>query len=105
MFFIIWGFKRYLTVLGMHTLVCSHCQRPAAHPLRQVVTRFTLFFIPLFPTSKKLVLQCTFCGYSQILTREDADRLLAAPAPTVPSGLGASQSSLPPMYRDDLPQA
>jgi hypothetical protein len=79
MFFVLWGFKRYVTTLAMLTLVCGDCQMPAAHPLRQVTTKFTLFFVPLFATSKKFVLQCTYCGQTHMLTQENAGRLLASP--------------------------
>jgi hypothetical protein len=106
-FFLIWGFKRYLTQLAMVTLVCGHCQRPSAHPVRKVVTKFTLFWIPLFPTSTKYVLQCTFCGFAQELPREEAERLAALPpaqpAPVEPQGgpQGEPQSqTLPSHYQD-----
>ena len=103
MFFVIWGFKRYLTQLAMVTLVCGHCQRPTAHPVRKVVTKFTLFWIPLFPTRTKYLLQCTFCGYAQELPREEAERLVASPPamPSVSPTPGVpSQESLPPEHRD-----
>ena len=98
MFFIIWGFRRYGTQLAMLTLVCGQCQRPTAHPLRRVVTKFTLFWVPLFRTSTRYVLQCTFCGAAQQVTPEEAERLLAAPPDVPPTGpLG---ESLPPQYQD-----
>ena len=100
MIFFVWGFKRYLTPLAMLTLVCGHCQRPTAHPLRKMVTKFTLFWIPLFPTSKKFVLQCTFCGYTQQVSEDEADRLVASPPPVPSTPAQPSQESLPPAYRD-----
>ncbi len=98
MFFVIWGFKRYVSNLAMLTLVCGHCHRPTAHPLRKVVTKFTLFWIPLFRTSSKYVLQCSYCGAAQSLPAQEAERLLAA-APTDPERVQGS-SSTPPQYRD-----
>jgi hypothetical protein len=97
-FFIIFGFRRYGTQLAMLTLVCGQCQRPTAHPLRKVVTKFTLFWIPLFRTSTKYTLQCTFCGAAQYLTPEEAERLASAPppAPTEPTS-----PSIPPLYQPD----
>jgi hypothetical protein len=97
MFFIVWGFRRYATQLAMLTLVCGQCQRPTAHPLRRVVTKFTLFWIPLFRTSTKYTLQCTFCGAAQHVTPEEAERLLAAPPPmpTTPP-----EPSVPPQYQE-----
>lgn len=91
--FIVWGFKRYVSTLAMLTLVCVGCHQPTAHPLRKVVTKFTLFWVPLFPTSTKYTLQCTFCGYAQQLPTEEAERLLAGqtqpPAQTVPGRPGS----------------
>lgn len=99
MFFVIWGFKRYVTALAMLTLVCGHCQRPTAHPLRKVVTKFTLFWIPLFPTGTKHVLQCSYCGYAQQVSAEESERLLAsATAPAVSAE--PSVGSMPPLYQD-----
>jgi hypothetical protein len=98
MFFIIWGFKRYVSQLAMLTLVCGNCQRPSAHPLRRVVTKFTLFWIPLFRTSTKYTLQCTFCGAGQYVTQEEADRLLTAP-PHVPP-MPERHDPVPPQYQD-----
>jgi hypothetical protein len=103
-FFVIWGFKRYVSAIAMLTLVCGHCQRPTAHPLRKVVTKFTLFWIPLFPTSTKYVLQCSFCGYAQQLPQEEAERLQA----TAPAGVTAdvpSVPTVPPAYDETAPPA
>ncbi len=98
MFFIIWGFRRYGTQLAMLTLVCGRCQRPTAHPLRKVVTKFTLFWIPLFRTSTKYTLQCTFCGAAQYVTPEEAERLQAAPP--APEPTAPPTPSVPPQYQE-----
>ena len=103
MFFVIWGFKRYVTALAMLTLVCGHCQRPTAHPLRKVVTKFTLFWVPLFPTSTKYVLQCSFCGYAQQVSAEEAERLQVS-APT-PGDLAGGAPSVPLAYDESAPPA
>jgi hypothetical protein len=102
-FFVIWGFKRYVTALAMLTLVCGHCQRPTAHPLRKVVTKFTLFWIPLFPTSTKYALQCSFCGYAQQVSKEESERLQTT-APR-PASVGEHAPSVPPAYDDTAPTA
>ncbi|WUH92057.1 zinc ribbon domain-containing protein [Streptomyces sp. NBC_00433] len=75
---IIFGTKGYLYTLAMITLVCGRCGNPAAHSLKKRVTKFSLFFIPLFPISTKYVTQCTFCGAAQQLSKEQADQLLAS---------------------------
>jgi hypothetical protein len=76
---IIFGTRGYLYQLAMLTLVCGHCGNPAAHTLRKRVTKFTLFFVPLFPFSTKYSTQCTFCGMEQRITKEQAEGLLAHP--------------------------
>ena len=77
---LIWGFKRYVQALAMLMLVCGQCGRPAAHPLHKVTTKFTLFFVPLFPVRHRYQLQCSFCGVSQQLPKEEAERLQAQAA-------------------------
>ncbi|WP_197359807.1 zinc-ribbon domain-containing protein, partial [Streptomyces clavuligerus] len=77
---IIFGTKGYLHQLAILTLVCGSCGNPSAHTLRKRVTKFTLFFVPLFPVSTKYGTQCTFCAAEQKLTAEQADQLLAQQA-------------------------
>ncbi|SMQ13931.1 zinc-ribbon family protein [Streptomyces sp. Ag82_O1-12] len=72
---IIFGTKGYLYQLAILTLVCGQCGNPAAHTLRKRLTKFTLFFVPLFPISTKYLTQCTFCGAEQKVTKEQADHL------------------------------
>ncbi|MDJ0462242.1 zinc-ribbon domain-containing protein [Streptomyces sp. H27-C3] len=72
---IIFGTKGYLYQLAMLTLVCGHCGNPSAHTLRKRVSKFTLFFIPVFPYSTKHSTQCTFCGAEQQVTKEQAEQL------------------------------
>ncbi|MEU1468438.1 zinc-ribbon domain-containing protein [Streptomyces sp. NPDC005761] len=74
---IIFGTRGYLYQLAVLTLVCGWCGNPAAHTLRKRVTKFTLFFVPLFPFSTKYATQCTFCGGEQQIPKEQADQLLA----------------------------
>jgi hypothetical protein len=71
-FLLIWGWRRYTQQLLMTMLVCNNCHNPAAHALRKFTTKFTLFFIPLFPVSSRFHLQCTYCGFVSELTKEQA---------------------------------
>ncbi|MFI6285495.1 zinc-ribbon domain-containing protein [Streptomyces sp. NPDC051018] len=80
---IIFGTKGYLYQLAILTLVCGQCGNPAAHTLRKRVTKFTLFFVPLFPFSTKFGTQCTFCGAEHQVPKEQADQLLAQAAGAV----------------------
>lgn len=74
---IIFGTKGYLHQLAILTLVCGQCGNPAAHALRKRVTKFSLFFVPLFPVSTKYSTQCTFCGAEQRVSGEQAEQLQA----------------------------
>ncbi|MFJ6695509.1 zinc-ribbon domain-containing protein [Streptomyces sp. NPDC091272] len=74
---IIFGTKGYVYQLAMLMLLCGQCGNPAAHTLRKRVTKFTLFFVPLFPVSSKYVTQCTFCGAERRVERAEAERLQA----------------------------
>ncbi|MEJ7635008.1 zinc ribbon domain-containing protein [Aeromicrobium sp.] len=88
---IIFGFRSSVIQIAMMTYLCSRCGNPAAHALRKVVRKFTLFFIPLFPVSTKYSVQCTFCGAAAELTKQEVDEALArqvtspAPAEVQPS--------------------
>ncbi|MFF4399529.1 zinc-ribbon domain-containing protein [Streptomyces sp. NPDC001480] len=77
---IIFGTRGYLYQLAILTLVCGRCGNPAAHTLRKRVTKFTLFFVPLFPISTKYATQCTFCGAESKLAKEQAEQLQAQAA-------------------------
>ncbi|MEU5263491.1 zinc-ribbon domain-containing protein [Amycolatopsis sp. NPDC021455] len=93
---LIWGWRTRIYVLAMTTFLCGRCGNPASHAVRKAVTKFTLFFIPLFPISVKYTAQCTFCGIENRIPKEDAVRLQAQeeqaqaqpqPAPGYPQGL------------------
>ncbi|MDX2939085.1 zinc-ribbon domain-containing protein [Streptomyces ipomoeae] len=88
---IIFGTKGYVYQLAILTLVCGQCGNPAAHTLRKRVTKFTLFFVPLFPVSTKYQTQCTFCGAEQRVDAEQAVRLQAQAA----SGAGGQAYGQP----------
>ena len=91
---IIFGTRGYLRVLAMVNFVCNNCHNPAAQRVVQRITRFTLFFIPLFPISKSYTTTCTFCGFSQKITKELADQYAGAgqqAGPGVPVGPAREQ--------------
>lgn len=78
---LIWGTRGYVYQLLMTMLVCNNCHNPAAHSLRKFTTKFTFFFIPLFPISNRYQLQCTFCGMESRLSKEQAEQLMAQQPP------------------------
>ncbi|MFE6847956.1 zinc-ribbon domain-containing protein [Streptomyces sp. NPDC057686] len=77
---IIFGTTVYLYQLAILMLTCRHCGNPAAHAVRKYVTKFTLFFVPLFPISTKCATQCTFCGMEQEVPKEWAEQSQAQAA-------------------------
>ena len=80
-------------------LFCQHCNGVYATTLNKAVTKFTLFFIPLFPIYIKHALTCTWCGATTEVSRADADQL-------VQQSQGPAQQ--PPMQQapmQQMPQA
>jgi hypothetical protein len=75
---IIFGFRTKVQHLAMVTMICAYCGNTAAQALTKRTTRFTLFFIPLFPVRRSTFhQQCTFCGTGSPLTEQDTARLTA----------------------------
>ncbi|MFG2294179.1 zinc-ribbon domain-containing protein [Streptomyces sp. NPDC048603] len=77
---IIFGTRVYLHQLAILMLTCRFCGNPAAHAVRKYVTKFTLFFVPLFPVSTTYATQCTFCGAEQEVPKEWAEQSQAQAA-------------------------
>ncbi|GAA3841014.1 zinc-ribbon domain-containing protein [Sphaerisporangium flaviroseum] len=75
--FLLFGFRTVIHRLGMLTAVCRNCGNTAAQIVSRRVTKFTLFFIPLFPVHRKHGMQCTFCGASYDVSKDEATRLAA----------------------------
>lgn len=75
---IIYGYRRFVRQLAMLMLVCRGCGNPAAHTVKRVKTWATLFYIPVFPIApSRFYTQCTFCGATNRLTRQQAEQLQA----------------------------
>ena len=68
--FLIFGLKSRDTRVGSHVRPCEVCGAVAAQILIRRTTKFSLFFIPLFPVKPaSYAVQCTNCG-----TLRGADR-------------------------------
>ncbi len=74
---IIFGSRVYTRVIATLMLVCQRCGNPAAHRVQERITRFTLFFIPLFPIGSRRFLTCTFCGTTTPISKELANQYAA----------------------------
>lgn len=91
---LIWGTRRTVQTLLMLTMLCGRCGNPAAHSVQKFVTKFTFFFIPLFPISTRHVTQCTFCGITRGVTKEQVEQMRLSQQPSVeqypqPNGMPA----------------
>ena len=86
---LIWGFKSYVRLLGIVTLVCGTCQNPAAQRVVSRIRKFTFFWIPLFPVKRETLMTCTFCGSVAALTKEEAATLIAQ-MPNLPGATGGT---------------
>jgi hypothetical protein len=75
--FFIFGLSTKLYRLGAPILRCRNCGNTVAQVTSRRVTRFTLFFIPLFPVRIKYGMQCTACGSTSDLSHGEVDRLAA----------------------------
>jgi hypothetical protein len=82
---IIFGTSAYLYRLAVLMLTCHRCGTPAAHTVTKHVTKFTLFFVPLFPLSTTYATQCTFCAMEQGVPMEWAEQVQAHAA-ALPGG-------------------
>lgn len=68
---LLFGFKTVLTALPGKPATCQNCRAFVHHRLEERATKFTLFFIPVFTTSRSYQISCTNCGYvSSISARE-----------------------------------
>ncbi|MEV0646764.1 hypothetical protein AB0I28_16020 [Phytomonospora sp. NPDC050363] len=75
---ILWGWRTTVRHLATVVYMCSQTGQQAGYAVLKRVTKFTLFFIPLFPLSVKYTLECSLCGESRKISREDADQAVAS---------------------------
>jgi hypothetical protein len=95
--FIIFGFRRRASRLGIVFMMCDFCHTPAANAITRVRRYFTLFFIPVIPVGTKYSRTCTLCGRSTSISKEAADQLIesAQRANGSPNSASASSPSVP----------
>ena len=77
---IIWGFRTSATALLVLVARCALQGHTAAHHLVKRTTKFTLFFIPLFPVRTKYVMSCALCGGTADVNKERLPELRAEAA-------------------------
>ncbi|MDD7938163.1 zinc-ribbon domain-containing protein [Actinomycetospora lutea] len=96
---LIFGTRRTVTQLALVVLTCANCHRSAATAILRAVTRFTLFFIPLFPVRVRYATQCTACGFLMWIDKGQAEQLA-----TAPSAPPAGPPPLPGQYQGPYQQ-
>jgi hypothetical protein len=92
---IVYGWKQYVKVLAVLHLVCVQCGNKSEHVLRLFTTKATLFWIPLFPISKKRTLFCTACECEQKVPKEQALALASGQGGPQPFGPQPMPGQLP----------
>ncbi|AGZ41933.1 zinc ribbon domain-containing protein [Actinoplanes friuliensis] len=74
--FLIFGFRSSDSRLAAPIMVCAYCGATAAQVLIKRTTKFSLFFIPLFPVRRpRYFLTCTNCGTTRAIDDRDAEQL------------------------------
>jgi hypothetical protein len=75
--FLLFGLKTTLRNLPGRVATCQYCGRFVHHHLQERATKFTLFFIPVFTTSKTFTVTCTNCGQSSTIKSRQKNALIS----------------------------
>lgn len=73
---LVFGTRASESLLVTVSFVCNYCRMAAPQEVFKRVTRFTLFFLPLFPVSTSYFVRCSNCGGTTSLTRDQAHHSL-----------------------------
>jgi hypothetical protein len=74
--FLLFGFKTIVRALPGRPATCQVCHSFVPHYLEETATRLTLFFIPVFTTSRKYRITCSNCGQVSIVSPRRKNALL-----------------------------
>lgn len=74
--FLLFGLKTVLRELPGRTATCQYCRQLVHHHLQERATKFTLFFIPVFTTSKSFSITCSNCGQTSRVDSRQKNALL-----------------------------
>lgn len=89
---IIFGTTARLNLLTVVTFVCGHCHTPAAQRVIERVTKFSLFFIPLFSIARSYYVECSHCGRTTRIDKAQAESYVAFSANNPVGGANSSAS-------------
>lgn len=65
--FLLFGLKTALKDRPGRAATCQHCRLLVHHHLQERATKFTLFFIPVFTTSRAYQITCSNCGQTSAI--------------------------------------
>jgi zinc-ribbon family len=71
------GFRTAFRTLGSRAGTCRYCHQFVPQHVEERANKLTLFFIPLFTTSRRYDLTCSNCGTTTALTRHQKNALTA----------------------------
>lgn len=74
--FLLFGLKTLLRDLQRRMATCQYCGQFLKHHLQERATKLTLFFIPVFTTSKVYNITCTHCGQNSTIKASKKNALL-----------------------------
>ncbi|HEY7346886.1 MAG TPA: zinc-ribbon domain-containing protein [Ktedonobacterales bacterium] len=80
---IVYGYKTASAVMGRIQQPCPKCQQMAAQTVVRKRTWATLFWIKVFPISKKTSMRCNACGNEVKIDNAQADAWF----PKAPAGV------------------
>lgn len=72
---LLFGFKTIRRALPGRAGTCQYCRSFVHHQFEERATKFTLFFIPLFTTSRSFRITCSNCGQMSKITARQKNAL------------------------------
>ncbi|MDQ1057954.1 hypothetical protein QFZ23_001855 [Arthrobacter globiformis] len=73
---LLFGFKTIQKLLPGRSATCQYCRVFAHQHLEERATKFTLFFIPVFTTSRSYRITCSNCGASSVVNGRQKQALV-----------------------------
>ncbi len=107
MFFIVWGWRRRITQLGVAgPYTCPTCGWVGTFFARQVQRQLRIYWIPVMKWSNgPIVLSCRNCNATIQVPKEQRDQTLASVQPIgAPDPFGPAQAAPPQPQQQPLPQ-
>jgi transcription elongation factor Elf1 len=72
---ILFGFKTAMKELFRRQMVCPNCGQNASQRVDERSSKFTVFFIPVFTTSRRYLRTCAYCGITSELSKSEKNAL------------------------------